>query len=510
MSLVAKAIFDKNMQDGYNIWEKISNYAALTGITAIDIMSANLEQDEKGSYSILNGGFSSKAYTIVGSSSSGKSTLTIQAAANMVDFINKYWPGTSELIFFDVERYFSIERIKKITGWTHEDIYNKLVLYQEDKTNVIDIYNEIKKICDLKEKNQKALTIKTPLMNIDGTPHYQYSPTFIIIDSIAMLSPPPEFTHDKNGDIKQEEEISKNTEAMRDAKNNTDFIKKTKPLCNKYGLVLIMINHITDEIKISMYDMPTKQLPFLKPGQKITGGKELIYQSAGLLGLLFGEKLDEKNRKYGEDVHGSINKLTFYKNKNGIEGISFPLVLNADLGYMPELSDFELITEKKYGISGLGTYTLQFLPELGSITKKNCLERCHIDPLIARAIQFTARCYLIYTLLYKEDPPNLENYAKSLSFEDRVRLVYKYTENYPRYKDKDKHILSKYSFLLDQASYFNIEHRVQSFFGKLQELAIEILQKGFIYNYENKITMNDRLDEKHILKAKNGKTYIKP
>ena len=473
-------------------------------------MSANLEKDSKYLYTILNGGFSTKAYTIVGSSSSGKSTLTIQAVARMVDFVNEHWNGTSEMVFFDVERYFSIERIKTITGWTDEDIFNKLVLYQEDKTNVRDIYNEIKRICDLKEKNQKALNIKTPLFNLDGSEHYQYSPTFVIIDSIAMLSSIPEFSYDKNGNIKEEDEISKNTEAMTDAKNNTNFIKKIKPLCSKYGIVLIMINHITDEIKISMYDIPAKQLPFLKPGQKITGGKELIYQSAGLIGLSFGEKLDEKNRKYGDDIHGAINKLTFYKNKNGIEGVNFPVVLNADMGYMPELSDFELLTDRKYGLSGVGNYTLQILPELGSITKRMCYSKCLADPIIARAIQFTSKVYLVYTLLYRKDPPDLEKIARELSFEDRVKIIYTFTDSYPRYKVRDRLILSKYPFINNYRGYFDFSKTIQNFFGTLQEAAIDLISSGFIYKPENKITINDRMDKSKLIKNKKGYTYIKP
>lgn len=511
MSLLAKAIQQQNNNEDYNIWEKISNYATPTGITAIDIMSANLEKDERGHYSILNGGFSTKPFTMVGNSSSGKSTLAVQAVANMVDFVNSYWPGTSEMIFFDVERYFSIERIKNITGWTDTDVYNKLVLYQEDKTNVLDIYNEIRKICDLKEKNQKSLYIETPLINLDGTEHYQYSPTFIIIDSIAMLSSVPEFSYDKAGNIKIDEEISKNTEAMIDAKNNTNFIKKVKPLCNKYGLVLMMINHITNEIKISMFDIPTKALPWLSPGSRIHGGKELIYQSAGLIGLMFGEKLDDRNRKYGDDIHGSINKVTFYKNKNGIEGIQFPIVLNADMGYMPELSDFELLTDRKYGLNGVGNYTLQFLPELGTITKRNCYEKCQNDGLIARAIQFTAKIYLVYTLIYKSELPDLERYAQELPFEDRVKIVIKYSDKYFRYNVPDKLMFEKYKDVLNKPSIlFDHKRIIQSFFGKLTEKAIDYLSKGLIYKPENTITIRDRLNKDQIVKSPDGKKYIRP
>lgn len=508
MSFLTKAIEKINIQNDYDIWKTISNYNIPTGMTAIDFMSANLEKDEYGFYTLVNGGFGSKASSVVGSSSSGKSTIVTQWAGACVDYANRIWKDKSEIVYFDIERYMSPERIKTILGWTDTDLYNKLILYQDDKTNVIDIYNEIKRIADEKEKRRKDLLVKTPIYNLDGSEHYQYAPTFVIIDSIAMLTSIPETKYDKNGNLVEDDQISKNTEAMTDAKNNTNFIKKVKPLCSKYGIVLIMINHITDEIKISMFDIPTKQLPFLKPGQKISGGKELIYQSASLIGLLFGEKLDEKNRKYGEDIHGSINKVTFYKNKNGIEGITFPLVQNAILGYMPELSDFELLTDVKYGLSGVGNYTLQILPELGAITKKTCYNKCQENSLYARAIQFTAKVYLAYSLLYKKTPPNLSSYVEKLSFEERVALVLTFSDSYPRYHYKDEIMEQKYAYVFKETR-LKIPKPLQSFFGEIGEAFIDFLMKGYIFAPQHSISIKDRLNPKQIIKRKDGLEFIK-
>lgn len=485
MSRLTKMLETLNRSGDETIWSSISNYSFPTGLTIFDFMSAMLEKDGNGNYSILNGGFGPQAFSIVGPSSSGKSSLLLQLIAACTDYANMIWPGKSEMVLFDVERYWKFERIKMLTGWTDQEIMDKLIMFQDDKTNVIDIYNVIKQICESKEKDSKNLKVKTPLHNIDGTEHYQYAPTFVIIDSIAMLTSIPEVSYDKQGNIKYEEEISKNTEAMTDAKNNTNFIKKVKPLCSKYGIILVMINHITDEIKISMFDIPTKQLPFLKPGQKITGGKELIYQSAGLIGLLFGEKLDEKNRKYGEDIHGGINKLIFYKNKNGIEGVSYPIVQNATMGYMHELSDFELLTEKKYGLKGVGTYTLDIMPELGSITKKNCYDRCQEDSFVARCIQFTAKVYLAYTLMYKTDPPDLSLLLNDFDYIDRVKIVLTYTDPYPRYKVLDKYMEEKYRKIISESIY-PANKAERNFFGLLQERAVNWWNGGYLYYPENR------------------------
>ena len=70
----------------------------------------------------------------------------------------------------------------------------------------------------------------------------------------------------------KEEEISGNIDAMREAKMNTDFIMKIKPLCNQYGIYLGLINHITTEQKMSMFDIPKRYLVALKPLRSILPG----------------------------------------------------------------------------------------------------------------------------------------------------------------------------------------------------------------------------------------------
>ena len=509
MGLIASTLQDLTLQkDGEDIWDQAVQMSIPTGMTLFDVLNANLERNRYRNYNILNGGFQSKAYTLLGESSTGKSTLAIQWAAACVDFINTLYPGVSDLIFFDVEKYFHYERIKQITGWTDKDIYEKLVLYHNEKTSIVDIYNKIKEICDLKEKQRKEITIETPIYNLKGNQHIELAPTFIIIDSIAMLTRAPEFEHKKSGELYEEETMGQNTEAMRDAGENTKFIRKVKPLLSKYNIVLIMINHITNDVAMSRYDPLKKYLPFLKPGQKVVGGKELIYQSASIMEIVGGERLVDDKMKYGEQIHGSINKLTFKKNKNGFEGINYPMVLSAAMGYMPELSDFELITEEKYGVSGIGSYTLTVLPELGYVKKSNCYEKCLENPLLARAIQFTAKTYLVYQMIYRTTPPNLEEICDSMSFEDRVKMILSYTNSYPKYRQLDKDMLEENIANIKKSNY-PFTKSIQNFFGEMAISIINFYKKGYIYREENKVTYRDTRNKENIIKAKNGREYIK-
>lgn len=508
MGLIASTLQNLSTnKEGEDIWDQAVQFAIPTGMTLFDVLNANFERDRNRNYTILNGGFQAKAYTLLGESSTGKSTLAIQWAAACVDFVNSIYPGVSDLVFFDIEKYFHYERIKQITGWTDKDVFEKLVLYHNEKTNIVDVFNEIKKICDLKEQKRKEVTITTPIYNLTGLPHHELAPTFVIIDSIAMLTRVPEFEHKKTGELYEEESMGQNTEAMRDALENTKFIKKVKPLLSKYNIILLMVNHITNDVVMSRYENPKKYLPFLKPGQKVVGGKELIYQSASIMEIVGGERLHGDKLKYGPEIHGSINKLTFKKNKNGFEGIDYPIVLSAAMGYMYELSDFELITEEKYGISGIGSYQLSILPEAGNIKKSNCYEKCQENPLLARAIQFTAKTYLIYTMVYRKDPPDLEALVEGMSYDDRIKMILAYTTSYPKYRHLDERLLAENIKSLRNSNY-PFKKNIQNFFGNMAETIIDYYNKGYVYDPDKKVGFKDSLDEKRIIKDKKGRCYL--
>lgn len=508
MGLISQTLQELVKKSGEeDFWSQAVELSMATGFTLLDTLNANFERDRNKNYAILNGGLQSKAYNLLGESSTGKSTLALEVGSGIVDFANDLLPGSSELVYFDIEKYFHYERIKQITGWSDKDLMEKLILYQNDKTNIVDIFNEIKRICDLKEQNKSKLFIKTPIFTLNGIQHSQYAPTVVIIDSIAMLTRVPEFEHKKSGEIVEEENMGANTEAMRDANENTKFIRKVKPLLSKYNIILIMVNHITNDVQVSRYDVPKKYLPFFKPGQKVVGGKELIYQSASIIELSVGEKLVGDKMKYGPEIHGSINKFCLKKNKNGFEGIDYPVVLSAAMGYMYELSDFELITEEKYGVSGIGSYTLHILPEIGAIKKSNCYSKCQENPLLARAIQFTAKVFLTYTMVYKKDPIDLEALASKMSYEDRVAMILNFTIPYPKYRELDRRFLRDNIELLKSKQGF--KKTVQNFFGDLALSVIDYWNKGYKYNPDNKITIKDFQNEENIIKTKN-REYLKP
>jgi len=407
-----------------------------TGFTAVDLLGATLETDVNGR-PYVNRGVATKFYMETGQSGQGKTTLAIQKFAYAVEWWNKLYSNEpSDLIMIDSEDNTTIDRVMELTHWNY-DYLNRHFSMRKD-INLKDIYNFVLKLVDAKQKNKDFYYVETPILNVDGKPLKAWAPTFVLIDSIAAIKSGvglESTERDKSGEIK-ETEISGNIDAMREAKLNTDFIMKMKPLCQQYGIHLSLINHITQEQKMSMFDIPKRYLTSLKPGEKLRGGFELIYQAYGIDRLSMKEKLDMRNPIYGEDIEGFISEYMNIKSKSHGEGIPYRMVLDKRTGYRPELSDFEYLFTQNYGIGGAGaSMYMLMLPEI-KFSRKSLLEKCKQHPELARAIQFTAKYYIIHDLVEGlPGAPDLTIFT-SLPLVERIKWIYQYSSVYPGYDEE--------------------------------------------------------------------------
>lgn len=408
-----------------------------TGFTALDMLGATLETDTDGN-PYVNGGITTKFYMLTGQSGQGKTTLAIQKCANAVEWWNKQYPQEpADFIMIDSEDNTTIDRVMDLTGWRY-DYINKHFTIRKD-INLKDIYNFILKLIDVKQKNKDLYYVETKITNLDGKPLKTWAPTFVLIDSIAAVKSGVglEATErDRSGEIK-DTEISGNIDAMREAKLNTDFIMKIKPLCNQYGIYLGVINHITQEQKMSMFDIPKRYLVALKPGEKLRGGFELIYQAYGIDRLTMKEKLDLKNPIYGDDINGFIAEYMYIKSKNHGEALPYRMVIDKRRGYIPELSDFEYLYSVNYGIGGAGaSMYMLILPEV-KFSRKTLYSKCRENPELARAIEFTAKYYISHKLLMNTTyDPDLTIFT-TMPLAQRLKWIYQYSFSYNGFKKSD-------------------------------------------------------------------------
>jgi len=412
--------------------DSFKRFSSPTGFSIVDVLGGDVEQDINGN-PYLNWGLTNKNYMWVGESAVGKTTMAIQLMAGSIEWWNNRYPekDASQFIMIDVEDNTELSRIFAITGWTPQYLKNHFSL--QKMVDVTEIYNLIVNIANEKEKNKTKYTIDTDILDIDGTPVTTWIPTYILIDSIAAMKSNvglENYAKDREGNIKEIDQISGNIEAMREAKANTDFILKIKPLLNKYGIVLISINHLVQETQMSLYEPLKRYLPMLKPGQRPKGGKALIFQAAAIGCINPKEKLNERNPLYGDQIYGIIGEFSFVKSKMSVEGVGYRMIFDSRTGYRPELSDFEYLQNTNYGINGSPIRMwLAILPEV-NFTRKTLFGKIRENPILARAIQFQAKIKMVYDILFQEEAPDL-SYFENLPYDLRIALIMSYTYDYP-------------------------------------------------------------------------------
>lgn len=418
-----------------NVNENSKVFSTPVGFTSIDLLGATIEMDMNG-VEYLNRGVAPKFYMNTGESGLGKSTMQIQAKCYAVEWWNRKFPETepSDLIIFDSEDFTTSNRVMDLSHWS-PDYMNRHLSLRKD-TDLTNIYNLILKIADMKAKNKSVYYVDTGMRDVNGKMLKTWVPTFIIIDSLAAIKAGAGLENvekDKSGELK-EMAISQNIDAMREAKDNTNFIMKVKPLCNEYGINISIINHITKDNQMSMFDVPKRYLITLKPGEKLRGGYELIYQAYGIDRLTLKERLTpDRNPVYGEGIDGAIVEYTYLKSKNHGEGLPYRMVMDKREGYKPELSDFEYLYTQNYGFQGAGVgISLTILPEI-KFSRKNLEEKCRAHPELARALQFTAKMHIVHTLLLdKKEGPSLDFLAE-MDYDKRIAYIFSYTTRYPGY-----------------------------------------------------------------------------
>lgn len=428
-----------------------SDIGTFTGFTPIDIMSANIEHANDIDINFLNGGLFNNPYTEIGLSAVGKTTLWIQAIAGAIDNWRRWYGPVSDFLFYNVELHTSPDRIQKLTGWDDMTMMNTLHMVTEP-WSIIEIYNDIAKYAKVKLEHRKELEVDTGVRNILGETVKCLPTTYVLIDSIAAVRTKTELEYDKEGNVKSTDSLAgtSNMDAMQIAKDNTLFINEIKKLCSDAKICVIMINHLVEIPVLDRYNPPKPQLPGMKFNQKVKGGNELLYQSYCVGQLSIRERLhNEKQQIYGPKIRGLVALMKWLKNKNGPESIELPMVFDGDTGYKPELTDFEILySNGLYGVKGSPlSYHLSVLPEI-TFTRKNLIDKCHEDPILARALSFTTRLYLMSTYINRETPPDISDWENA-DFESRITMILNHSCDYPGYIAHGWHVPEEYLSIAD-------------------------------------------------------------
>ena len=436
-------------------------YSNRVNYNLLDTMTGRVTESVYG-IPVVNGGSPPKLETIIGSSGVGKTALVLGNVCSMVHGIKNAF-----VYFFDEEGNTPRDRLIGLTQWSPMYLNKKLRYFGEGNA-LINIYNLILEIVDMKKKNAKHLKVNSHFPNIHGTPIALYPPTPIVVDSIAAVSSKgtEKLEYDRGGDLKAKEALYSNIDGMTEARAIKNFIDKVKPFTTEFNIPLMFINHMTKEAAMGMFDRPDKKHPNLKAGFKMKGGDEITFQSFLMRELLGKKEINEFNPAYGPAVHGTEVQVKFIKNKANTSGLPYKMIFDYNTGYRPELSDFEFLAEIKYGFHGSPlAYRLDIFPEV-SFTRKTLWELCKNNQMFARALSLTAFTAMVYKIILREDLPDLKIITEKMDEEVRYAYILSHSTDYPfyRYEQMAFDDIVK----IDKGSKFigHVNHRSHSFITK--------------------------------------------
>lgn len=279
-----------------------------------------------------------------------------------------------------------------------------------------------------KIKNRKEYTFETPFLN------KEYKPISVLFPSFGDLDSVSEFITADVEEIQNKNELGDsngNTIHMRSGLAKTRLLMEIPGLCNAAAHYIIMTAHIGKEIPVSQgpFTVPTKQLPHMKPGEVVKGvASKFLFLSNILWQTISSSTLNNQNTKGPEypKTRDNIDEGSFdlnivtiklVRNKFGLSGPSFDLIVSQSDGVLPSLTEFHYIKENnRYGLEGNDrNYNLILYPDV-SLSRTTVREKIDSDPLLRRAIKITADLLQIKTF-YKDIPyeiPDLKSLYEKL------------------------------------------------------------------------------------------------
>lgn len=369
MSFLTSAFRDKvgKEKDKRLSEEAGADVAYSTGFLALDFLNGTMvhvKSNEK-DYKYYSCGLADGSIVmVIGRSGCGKTTFVEQLAANIVR------PFNEGVIYEDnIEGGIIESRRLELSGFSPEELKDRYVIRNSGISNET-VFQRIRMIYDLKMANRSNLEYDTGLDDIHGNRIYKLVPTVYILDSLAMLSP---------DNILEDTELGTSMSQSASAKSNSVLFKGIASYLKSANIILLVINHIQDEITINPMQRKKAQLSYLKQGETLPGGKKPIYLSNNVI------RLDDATKLKADEAFkiesGNITQVTLLKSRSNMSGKSIPLIFNPAIGYDPILSLFYFLKDEG-GLKGAGAYLfLEGLPEV-KFSQATFKEKYLNDPVL--------------------------------------------------------------------------------------------------------------------------------
>lgn len=311
---------------------------------------------------------------ILGRSGSGKTTIALQMAANIIR------PFPEATIFYDdIEGGSNDTRRELLTHFSPEECQQRII-YRNTAVSAENFYKRIASIYEIKMNNRADFEYDTGKYDSQGNKIYKLIPTVYILDSLALLTPEK---------LTEEEELSGQMSTTATAKTNTAVFKRIIPKLKAANIILFTINHINDKIEINAFTHSKAQISFLKQGETLPGGKAALYLANNMIRVDDGAKLKETD---GLGINGKIVDFEIIKSRTNAAGRSVPMVFDFSTGFDDILSLFMFLKSTGAIITGATCYLRGH--EDMKFRQRDFKNKLFNDPEFAKAFNEVARAEL--------------------------------------------------------------------------------------------------------------------
>lgn len=257
---------------------------------------------------------------IVGRTHSGKTSLAVQIAGNIIR------PFEHSQIFYDDIEGGSVDtRRMVLTGMDPYEIDRRME-YRNQNISAESFFERIYMIYEMKMNNIDKFLYNTHKVDSLGREIFKLQPTVYILDSFAVLSPE---------NMTEDEKLSGNMSAAATAKLNTQVVKRIISKLKAANIILFTINHINEDIDINPFAKKRAIMGNMKQGEALPGGKAAQYLATNLIRVEDTVKLKDND---GMGISGRIVEISFAKSRSNESGKTIPLVFDGKTGYDPDLS----------------------------------------------------------------------------------------------------------------------------------------------------------------------------
>jgi len=361
MNLFAKAIEKDNL--GKDV-EFVPTYD--TGLDLLNYRNGRIEDNKT-----LLGIDAGKIITIMGKPGTGKSTLAIQIAKNIVDQSDN---ENSGIIHFDFERATNKARLEVLTGWSKDKLKEKYKVLN-DGISSESFYKTVKALAKIKTEHEDELAVDSGKIDSNGNPIMILPPTVVINDSWKTMQPQ---------NMIDSKDVSGSMSGGAVAKLNNQIINILNGILFSANIILIIVNHITAKIEIG--PVHTKaDLNYLKPNESFPGGTSAMFLSNVLIKLQASTNL-EPDKDLG--IKGFISQAQLIKSRSNAAGYKFELVYDQEFGFDNILTNFWTLKKAGY-LKGNGrAYYFSANPDC-KFTQKTFKERYLEDKKLQKATNDT-------------------------------------------------------------------------------------------------------------------------